>query len=59
MITAVKDTVITTGLDKYGITLDDVGLYSLGVGGNMALKLNGISDTVDKKTGRWTSMAFM
>ena len=36
-----------------------MGSHSLRVGGDMAIKLNGISDTTIKKTGRWTSMAVL
>ena len=59
MTTAITQAVIDTGLCKQGITPNDVGSHSLRVGGAMALKLNGISDTTIKKAGRWTSMAFL
>ena len=36
-----------------------MGTHSLRAGGAMALKLNGVSDTTIKKSGRWTSMAFL
>ena len=59
MTTVIKQAVIDTALCKQGITPNDVGSHSLRVGGAMALKLNGISDTTIKKAGRWTSMAFL
>jgi len=56
---AIKIAVVSTGLDKKGITPNDVGTHSLRAGGAMALKLNNVSDTTIKKAGRWTSMAFL
>ena len=56
---AINVALATTGLHEKGITPNDVGSHSLRTGGAMALKLNGISDTTIKKTGRWRSMAFL
>ena len=56
---AVKVAVLILHLEDQGITPNDVGSYSLRAGGLMALKLNGVSDTLIKKAGRWTSMAFL
>ena len=41
----IKIAVVSTGLDRKGITPNDVGTHSLRVGGAMALKLNNVSDT--------------
>ena len=46
-------------LDKNGIDPDLVGVHSLRAGGAMALKLQGVSDTIIQKQGRWTSMTFL
>ena len=54
----VKVAVLILHLEDQGITPNDAGSYSLRAGGLMALKLNGVSDTLIKKAGRWTSMAF-
>ena len=56
---AVKVAVLKLNLAEQGITPNDVGSHSLRAGGAMALKLNGVSDTMIKKAGRWTSMAFL
>ena len=50
-VTTVKVSVIVTGLEKQGIIQDDVDLHWLGVGGDMALRLNTSSDTVIKMIG--------
>ena len=54
-----KVVVLQLHLEDQGITPNDVGSHSLRAGGAMALKLNGVSYTVIKKAGRWTSMAFL
>ena len=55
----IKSAIVDLGLPSPGITPNEVGTYSLRVGGAMALKLNEISDTTIKKVGRWRSMAFL
>ena len=42
---AIKIAVVSTGLDKKGITPNDVGTHSLRAGGVMVLKLNNVSGT--------------
>jgi len=42
-----------------GIDPRDIGVHSLRAGGAMALKMMGVSDTIIKKQGRWTSMTFL
>ena len=56
---AVKVAVLRLNLEDQGITPNYGGSHSLRAGGAMALKLNGISDTLIKKAGRWTSMDFL
>jgi hypothetical protein len=46
-------------LHKNGIDIDLIGVHSLRAGGAMALKLQGVSDTIIQKQGRWTSMTFL
>jgi hypothetical protein len=55
----VRTSVQTLTLDKNGIDPDLVGVHSLRAGGAMALKLQGVSDTIIQKQGRWTSMTFL
>ena len=55
----VRESVKTLKLDKNGIDPDLVGVHSLRAGGAMALKLQGVSDTIIQKQGRWTSMTFL
>jgi hypothetical protein len=55
----VRTSVKTLKLDKNGIDPDLVGVHSLRAGGAMALKLQGVSDTIIQKQGRWTSMTFL
>ena len=55
----VKTAIVDLGLLSQDITPNDVGTHSLRAGGAMVLKLNGISDTTIKKSGRWRSMAFL
>jgi hypothetical protein len=46
-------------LHKNGIDIDLIGVHSLRAGGAMALKLQGVADTIIQKQGRWTSMTFL
>ena len=55
----VRTSVKILKLDKNGIDPDLVGVHSLRAGGAMALKLQGVSDTIIQKQGRWTSMTFL
>jgi hypothetical protein len=55
----VRTSVKTLKLDQNGIDPDLVGVHSLRAGGAMALKLQGVSDTIIQKQGRWTSMTFL
>ena len=55
----VRRSVKILNLHKNGIDPDLVGVHSLRAGGAMALKLQGISDTIIQKQGRWTSMTFL
>ena len=55
----VRTSVKELNLHKNGIDADLVGVHSLRAGGAMALKLNGVSDTIIQKQGRWTSMTFL
>ena len=57
----VKNAAMSIGLDKHGYTRDDVSSHSLRAGGAMAMHLNGVSVTVIKLQGRWssTSSSFM
>ena len=55
----VRTSVKQLDLHKNGIDADLVGVHSLRAGGAMALKLNGVSDTIIQKQGRWTSMTFL
>jgi hypothetical protein len=54
-----KSTVISLGLERYGITRELVSSHSLRAGGAMAMSLNGIDPIVIKKQGRWSSNTFM
>ena len=53
----VKVAILRFHLQDQVITPNDVGSHSLRADGAMALKLNGISDTMIKKAGMWISMA--
>ena len=55
----VRESVKALKLDQNGIDPDLVGVHSLRAGGAMALKLQGVSDTIIQKQGRWTSMTFL
>jgi hypothetical protein len=59
MRNSVRQSVKILELHKNGIDPDLVGVHSLRAGGAMALKLQGISDTIIQKQGRWTSMTFL
>ena len=45
-------------MDKQGIGPDLIGAQSLRAGGAMAMKLQGVSDTIIMKQGRWSSPHF-
>ena len=47
------------GLDKQGIDQDLIGAHSLRAGGAMALKLQGVADTIIMKHGRWSGLTFL
>ena len=59
MLTAVRNSVRALKLHENGIDADMVGVHSLRAGGAMALKLQGVADTIIQKQGRWTSMTFL
>ena len=59
MRSGVRTSVRVLNLHKNGIDPDLVGVHSLRAGGAMALKLQGVSDTIIQKQGRWTSMTFL
>ena len=46
-------------MDKQGIDPDLIGAHSLRAGGAMALKLQGVSDTIIMKQGRWSGLTFL
>ena len=46
-------------LHENGIDPDLIGLHSLCAGGAMALKLQGVSDTIIQKQGHWRSVTFL
>jgi hypothetical protein len=57
--TTIKQTVLALGLHQFGFTEQTVSSHSLRAGGAMAMKLNGIDDTIIKKHGRWSSDTFL
>ena len=59
MRTAIRSTAQDLNLHKNGINPDLIGSHSLRAGGAMALKLQGISDTIIQKQGRWRSVTFL
>ena len=59
MRTGIRTAVRTLKLNENGLDPDLIGVHSLRAGGAMALKLQGVSDTIIKKQGRWTSMTFL
>ena len=46
-------------MDKQGIDPDLIGAHSLRAGGAMAMKLQGVSDTIIVKQGRWSGLTFL
>ena len=46
-------------LHENGIDPDLIGSHSLRAGGAMALKLQGVLDTIIQKQGRWRSVTFL
>jgi hypothetical protein len=59
MRSGIRNCVQDLELHKNGIDIDLIGVHSLRAGGAMALKLQGVSDTIIQKQGRWTSMTFL
>ncbi len=59
MIVAIRKSVRECGLDKKGIDPDLVAAHSLRAGGAMALKLQGVADTIIMKHGRWSGLTFL
>ena len=59
MRAGIRSAVYTLKLSENGLDPDLIGMHSLRAGGAMALKLQGVSDTIIKKQGRWTSMMFL
>jgi hypothetical protein len=57
--TVLKKAVTQMGLQRYGFTRNNVSSHSLGAGGAMAMKLNGIDTITIKKHGRWSSNTFL
>ena len=55
----VKVAVLRLNLADQSVTPNDVGSHSLRAGDAMALRLNGVSDTLIKKAWRWTLIAFL
>ena len=58
ILQAVKKAVRDTGLLNRGFDIDRVGTHSLRSGGAIAMILNGVSETVVKKLGRWGGATF-
>ncbi len=50
---------IDTNLVQQGYTLRRIGTHSLRASGAMALKLNGVADSLIMKIGRWTGLTFL
>ena len=59
LITSLRLAVAALKLDEAGIDPMLIGVHSLRAGGAMALKLNGVSDTIIMKMGRWSSLTFL
>jgi hypothetical protein len=59
MRVGIRQAVKQLDLHKNGIDIDLIGVHSLRAGGAMALKLQGVADTIIQKQGRWTSMTFL
>jgi hypothetical protein len=59
IITLVRQTAASLGLNEFAIDPDLLGSHSLRAGGAMALKLHGYDDTTIMKMGRWTSLTFL
>ena len=58
ILKAVKKEVRDKGLVNRGFDIDRVSTHSLRAGGAMAMILNGVSETVVKKRGRWGGATF-
>jgi hypothetical protein len=50
---------IDTNLVQQGYTIRRIGTHSLRASGAMALKLNGVADSLIMKIGRWTGLTFL
>ena len=59
MRNAIRHTAQDLNLHENGIDPDLIGSHSLRAGGAMALKLQGVSDTIIQKQGRWRSVTFL
>jgi hypothetical protein len=55
----VKQAAMDTNLQTQGYDIARVGTHSLRASGAMALKLQGISDSLIMKIGRWTGLTFL
>ena len=58
ILKAVKKAVRDTGLVNRGFDINRVGTLSLWAGRAMEMILNGVSETVVKKLGRWVGVTF-
>ena len=59
MRSAIRRAAQDLNLHENGIDPDLIGSHSLRAGGAMALKLQGVSDTIIQKQGRWRSVTFL
>ena len=58
ILQSVKKAVRDTGIINIGFDINRVGTHSLQANGAMAMILNGVSETVVKKLGRWGGATF-
>jgi len=56
---AIKTAVENLGLQRFGLHANHVGSHSLRAGGAMAMHLAGVSHSIIKKMGRWSSDTFL
>ena len=59
MCTAIRQAAQDLKLHENSIDPDLIGSHSLRAGGAMALKLQGVSDTIIQKQGQWRSVTFL